>query len=241
MKMGWTKRVAGLTASGALLLGLAGCQTTGVGGGRADTLTANERAMMSPSQVLTDLKAGNQRFAAGRSTKQNWLAQAGTTASGQYPKAIVLSCLDSRIPPEIVFDQGIGDIFVGRVAGNFTNRDLLGSFEFGTAVAGAKVIVVLGHTSCGAVMGAIDQAELGNLTGTLANIEPAVRAAGAMGERSSNNSALVERVTIANVLKAVDDITAESPVLAELVEQGKLIVVGGVYDLATGKIRWLDA
>jgi carbonic anhydrase len=149
--------------------------------------------------------------------------------------------LDSRVPTEIVFDQGIGDIFVGRVAGNFVNTDMLGSFEFGTAVAGAKVIVVLGHSSCGAIMGAIDQAELGNLTSTLANIEPAVRAAGRMGDRSSGNTALVERVTIENVQKAMDDITARSPVLAGLVADGKLLVVGGVYDLATGEITWLDS
>ncbi|MGP1272038.1 MAG: carbonic anhydrase family protein [Phycisphaerales bacterium] len=231
---------AGLFAG--IVAGSLGCQSTGLGTGRTDVLTADARAAMTPADVLADLKAGNERFAAGNVTKQAWLTQAEKTAAGgQYPKAIVLSCLDSRVPAEIVFDQGIGDIFVGRVAGNFENRDMLGSFEFGTAVAGAKVIVVLGHTSCGAVKGTIDQAQLGNLTGTLENIEPAVAMAGEMGERASSNADLVEAVTIANVRKTVADITAESPVLAQLVSEGKLLVVGGVYDLATGQIRWLDS
>lgn len=242
MHNGRLNSVVGLAASGLLLgamAGLTGCQSTG--GARSETLSAEARATMSPAQVLADLKAGNERFVAGESTSQAWLEQADATAAGQFPKAIVLSCLDSRVPTEIVFDQGIGDIFVGRVAGNFVNTDLLGSFEFGTAVAGAKVIVVLGHSACGAVKGAIDQAKLGNLTSTLANIEPAVRSVGGMGERSSSNSRLVEQVTIANVQQAVNDITARSPVLAGLVAEGKLLVVGGVYDLATGEITWLDS
>ncbi|MEM7621628.1 MAG: carbonic anhydrase, partial [Planctomycetota bacterium] len=136
---------------------------------------------------------------------------------------------------------GIGDIFVGRVAGNFENVDMLGSMEFGTAVAGSKLIVVLGHTSCGAVKGTIDQAKLGNLTPTLANIEPAVMASmSGMGERASSNDALVRRVTEENVRKTVRDITARSPVLAERVASGQLMVVGGVYDLASGRVTWLD-
>jgi carbonic anhydrase len=239
MLKGRMNKVVGLACSGGLLLAGLGCQSTGAP--RSETLTSESRAAMTPAEVLAGLKAGNQRFAAGESTRQAWLEQAEATASGQFPKAIVLGCLDSRVPAEIVFDQGIGDIFVGRVAGNFVNNDLLGSFEFGTAVAGAKVIVVLGHTSCGAVKGAIDQARLGNLTSTLANIEPAVAAAGNMGERSSTNAALVERVTIENVQLAVNEITARSAVLAELVAEGRLIVVGGVYDLASGKVTWLES
>ncbi|TVS07704.1 MAG: carbonic anhydrase [Phycisphaerales bacterium] len=236
----WIPGVIGLASVGGLLLvGLAGCQSGGAA--RSETLTSETRATMTPQEVLADLKAGNERFVSGNSTRQAWLTQAEATAGGQFPKAIVLSCLDSRVPPEIVFDQGIGDIFVGRVAGNFVNTDLLGSFEFGTAVAGAKVIVVLGHTSCGAVKGAIDRAELGNLTSTLTNIEPAVAAAGGMGERTSRNLALVERVTIENVRHTVNEVTARSAVLAGLVEDGKLIVVGGVYDLTTGEITWLDS
>jgi carbonic anhydrase len=221
------------------MAGLAGCQSTGAP--RSETLTSERRAAMTPADVLANLQAGNQRFVAGKSTNQAWLEQAEATASGQFPKAIVLSCLDSRVPVEIVFDQGIGDIFVGRVAGNFVNTDMLGSFEFGAALSGAKVIVVLGHTACGAVKGAIDQAELGNLTATLANIEPAVAAAGNLGERSSSNHALVERVTIENVRLTINEISARSPVLAGLVAEGKLIIVGGVYDLASGKITWLES
>lgn len=236
----WMNRAVAAAAGTGFAIGMAGCQTTRSADARQDTLTAEARSEMSPDRVLADLKAGNRRYVAGRSTDQDWLVQAEATADGQYPKAIVLSCLDSRVPTEIVFDQGIGDIFVGRVAGNFVNRDMLGSFEFGTAVAGAKVIVVLGHSSCGAVKGAIDQAELGNLTGTLANIEPAVEAAGDMGERSSSNAALVDRVTEANVRKTMNDITAQSAVLAGLVSEGKLIIAGGVYDLSTGEIAWLD-
>lgn len=243
MHHGRMNRVVGLASSGGLLIvglaGLAGCQSAGAP--RSETLTSESRAAMAPADVLANLKAGNQRFVAGKSTNQAWLEQAEATAAGQFPKAIVLSCLDSRVPAEIVFDQGIGDIFVGRVAGNFVNTDLLGSFEFGTAVAGAKVIVVLGHSACGAVKGAIDQAQLGNLTSTLANIEPAVAAAGNLGERSSSNHALVERVTIENVRHTVNEISARSPVLAGLIAEGKLLVVGGVYDLASGEITWLES
>lgn len=243
MKRRLPVRGFGFASLGGLMLvgiaGLAGCQAGDMA--RSETLTAEARASMSPQGVLADLKAGNERFVAGRSTRQDWLTQAEATAGGQFPKAIVLSCLDSRVPPEIVFDQAIGDIFVGRVAGNFVNTDLLGSFEFGTAVAGAKVIVVLGHTSCGAVKGAIDRAELGHLTSTLANIEPAVAAAAGTGDRTSENPELVARVTVENVRHTVNEITSRSPVLAGLVEDGKLIVVGGVYDLATGEIAWLDS
>jgi len=198
---------------------------------------------MTPDEVIADLMAGNERFVAGNNTNQDWLAQAGTTAAeGQFPKAIVLSCLDSRVPVEIVFDQAIGDVFVGRVAGNFENVDMLGSFEFGTAVAGSKAIVVLGHSSCGAVKGTIDQAQLGNLTPTLANIEPAVRdAIRSSDERASSNTDLVNRVIEANVRRTVADIQSRSEVLRGLVESGDLKVVGAVYDLATGQVTWLDS
>jgi carbonic anhydrase len=226
-------------------LGLAavstGCETTHSTGNASVTTQAMQQAM-TPADVLADLKAGNARFVSGNGTAQDWLAQAQRTASeGQYPKAIVLSCLDSRVPPEIIFDQGIGDIFVGRVAGNFENRDQLGSMEFGTAVAGSRLIVVLGHTACGAVKGAIDRAELGNLTEMLTNIEPAVAAtaAGSAG-RTSSDSDFVNRVVEANVRQTVRDIQSRSAVLAGRVESGDLRVVGGVYDLASGKVTWLD-
>ncbi|MEL6499532.1 MAG: carbonic anhydrase family protein [Planctomycetota bacterium] len=209
-----------------------------VGDASTDVVTAKEQSAMTPAQVLADLKAGNERFVSGNSTDQDWLAQAATTAAdGQFPKAIVLSCLDSRVPVEIVFDQGIGDVFVGRVAGNFENVDMLGSFEFGTAVAGSKVIVVLGHTACGAVKGAMAGAELGNLTATLDNIEPAIADAG--GSVSADNDSDVTRVVEANVRRTMTDLTARSEVLAGLVEEGKLIIAGGVYDLATGQVNWI--
>jgi carbonic anhydrase len=226
-----TPIVAGVAAS----LLLAGCETAQTGGSTAVTTKAMQQAM-TPDQVIADLKAGNARFVAGKSTEQDWLAQAATTAAeGQYPKAIVLSCLDSRVPTEIVFDQAIGDIFVGRVAGNFENIDMLGSMEFGTKLAGSKAIVVLGHTECGAVKGAIANAQMGNLTATLAEIRPAVMMAGA----PSDDASFTQRVVIENVEKTVEDIIARSPTIAEMVRNGELKVVGAWYDLATGKVHWL--
>ncbi|MFK7760275.1 MAG: carbonic anhydrase family protein [Phycisphaerales bacterium] len=208
---------------------------------RSAVTTSESRADMSPAAIYADLKAGNDRFVRGNTTTQNWLSQAKTTAAeGQFPKAIVLSCLDSRVIPEMVFDQGIGDIFVGRVAGNFENTDQLGSMEFGTAVAGSKVIVVLGHTACGAVKGTIDQAELGNLTEMLTNIEPAVQqvSVGSMG-RTSKDAGYVNKVVEANVRQTVKDISDRSPVLAGRVASGDLMIVGGVYDLGTGRVTWI--
>lgn len=219
----------------ALLGGCSAMQT----GGSTDVITADEQKAMTPADVLAELKAGNERFVSGKNTNQDWLAQAASTAAdGQYPKAIVLSCLDSRVPVEIVFDKGIGDIFVGRVAGNFENVDMLGSFEFGTAVAGSKVIVVLGHTSCGAVAGTMAGAELGNLTATLENIKPAIADVG--GNVSADNGDDVTKVVTANVIRTMNDLTERSEVLAGLVESGDLIIAGGVYDLATGQVNWVN-
>lgn len=240
-------RVTCAAALGTLVL--AGCAgdgqrsgtTMGAGSDRVTTQVQQQR--MTPQQVIADLRAGNERYVAGRTTDQNWLAQAERTAiEGQYPKAIVLSCLDSRVPPEIVFDQAIGDIFVGRVAGNFENTDMLGSMEFGTQLAGAKAIVVLGHTACGAVKGTIANARLGNLTQTLANIQPAVAAANRqMPGTSADEPAFVQQVMEENVRITVRDIMERSPVIRELVEQGDLVVVGAWYDLATGKVHWMDS
>lgn len=224
----------------ALLAALpAGCRSPGV----STVTTAEIQRSLTPAQVVADLKAGNARFASGRSTDYDYLGQARRKAGGQFPKAVILGCLDSRVPVEIVFDQGIGDLFVGRVAGNFENTDLLGSMEFATEVAGAKAIVVLGHDQCGAVKGAIDDVRLGNLTETLANIRPAVEAAGAevaAGERTAKNPAFVQSVAETNVRLTVRNITERSPVLAERVRRGELVVVGGMYDLATGTVTWLE-
>ena len=219
----------------ALQTGCASTQNTDISGA---VVTKEQQAAMTPDTVLAQLKAGNKRFAAGQTLGYDMLAQARATASGQYPKAIILGCLDSRVPPEIIFDQGIGDIFVGRVAGNFENVDMLGSMEFGTLLAGSKLIVVLGHESCGAVKGAVDQAKLGNLTATLDNIH--VDTTGISGKRSSKNKALVAAVTEANVRKTVKDIESRSPVMAELVKKGQLKIVGGIYDLDTGRVDWLN-
>ncbi|MBO6514473.1 MAG: hypothetical protein JJ974_10960 [Phycisphaerales bacterium] len=217
---------------------LTGCESGQSGYSKSMVTTQEMQQGMTPDMVLKDLKKGNDRFVQGKSKNYDYLAQARDTAAGQYPKAIVLGCLDSRVPPEVVFDQGIGDIFVGRVAGNFENTDMLGSMEFGTALAGSKLIVVLGHESCGAVKGAIDQAEMGNLTDTLANIN--VNTSGVPGPRSSKNTELVESVTKANVRQTVRDIKSRSSVMSDLVERGELKVVGAMYDLDTGRVTWLD-
>lgn len=228
------------TGSIAAALALAGCASKPAGSDQV--MTAAMQRAMTPAQVIDELKAGNARFVSGRNVNRDWLAQAEATArEGQFPKAIILSCLDARVPVEILFDKDIGDVFVGRVAGNFENVDLLGSFEFGAKVAGAKAIVVLGHTKCGAVMGAIDEAKLGNLTETLANIQPAVVAAGReSGRKPSSDAAFTQAVVVENVRETVRDIRRRSPVLAEMERQGELAIVGAWYDLATGKVTWLD-
>jgi len=195
----------------------------------------------SPAAALERLKAGNVRFVEGASLDHDYLSQMKATAGGQKPFAAILSCLDSRVPPEIVFDQGIGDIFVGRVAGNYVDTDLLGSLEFATAVAGAQLIVVLGHTDCGAIKGACDNVQLGNLTHTLSNLSPAIYAVpGFDGARTSANREFVAAVTHANIELNVKSITDRSRVIADLVDQGKVKIVGAVYDLATGRIIFGD-
>ena len=204
-------------------------------------LTAETQAAMTPMDVLQALKEGNNRFLSGTSVERDFLAQVGQTAGGQYPMAAILGCIDSRVPHEIIFDKGVGDIFSARVAGNFVNTDILGSLEFATAAAGAKVIVILGHTECGAVKGACDNVELGNLTATLANIAPAVYATtDVMGERSSKNSDFVQAVAHENVEMTVRNMVERSPVMHGLVEQGKLVVVGAMHDVATGRVTFMD-
>lgn len=207
-----------------------------------EVMTAEAQKAMTPAEVLEDLKRGNRRFVEGRLTPHDYLKQAAASASGQYPKAVVLTCLDSRVPPEIVFDQGIGDIFVGRVAGNFENPDMLGSMEFATKVAGSRLIVVLGHTSCGAIKGAAQGVELGNLTAMLQNFNEALERARAAssGAADASNSAFIRAAIEENVRQTMKDILAESPVIAELVRGGDVAIVGGVYDLETGRVSWLD-
>lgn len=203
--------------------------------------TKETQAAMTPEQSLALLKAGNARFVSGTMLERDLIAQVKGTASGQAPHAVVLGCIDSRVPPELVFDQGIGDIFAPRIAGNFLNTDILGSIEFATELAGAKSVVVLGHTACGAVKGACDGAKMGNLTHTLSNITPAVYAVGDdKGERSSKNAVFVEAVAEENVRQTVANLLERSPILAKRVADGKLTVIGAVHDISTGEVRWLD-
>lgn len=204
-------------------------------------VTMEEQSALTPDKVLTDLMAGNARFAVGNIGDLEIKKRIANTADGQYPKAVVLSCLDSRVPVELVFDQRIGDIFVGRVAGNVEDEDQLGSMEFATKLAGAKLVFVLGHTACGAVKGACDGAKLGNLTALLARIRPAVEAVPGFQpeQRNSANKEFVEKVIEQNVRQTMADIRKDSPVLAELESSGKIKIVGGIYDLHTGKVTLL--
>ena len=204
-------------------------------------LTQEEQAQLTPEQVLTLLKEGNQRFVAGTLTARDHSKLVREAALGQYPKAVILSCLDSRIPVEDVFDRGIGDIFVARVAGNFENTDILGSMEFACKVSGSKLVFVLGHESCGAIRGAIDGVELGNITAMLANIKPAVEHfKDYEGERTGQNPEFVKMVTKQNVLATIDRIRTNSPILKEMELQGDIKIVGGIYNMDTGTVTMLE-
>jgi len=210
-------------------------------GDRSRSLTKAERDGMTPSSVIEQLKKGNERFRTGKMVQRNYLAEQKASAKGQYPAVVVLGCLDSRVPAEIVFDAGIGDLFVGRVAGNVVNDDMLGRMEFGCAVTGSKVILVLGHTACGAIKGAIDDVVLGNLTGLLARIKPAVAATKYEGEKSSKNYAYVNAVAETNVNLVVAEIQRRSPVLEDLAKKGTIAIVGAMYDLETGAVKFLSS
>ncbi|MFH1299596.1 MAG: carbonic anhydrase family protein [Planctomycetota bacterium] len=204
-------------------------------------LTQAEQNALTPDQVLTLLKEGNQRFVAGTLTARDHSKLVREAALGQYPKAVVLSCLDSRVPVEDVFDRGIGDIFVARVAGNFENTDILGSMEYACKVAGSKLVFVLGHERCGAVNAAIDGVELGNITAMLANIKPAVdHFKDYKGEKTSTNREFVKMVTAQNVLGTIDRIRINSPILKEMEQKGEIKIVGGIYNMQTGEISMLE-
>jgi carbonic anhydrase len=222
------------------LAGTAAADDHGHGPVRA-VLTAEAQQALTPDEALAHLKQGNAHFVAGKSTSYDWLAQAEATAkAGQYPRAAVLSCVDSRVPVEVIFDQGIGDVFVGRVAGNFENVDLLGSLEFATAASGVPLIVVLGHSDCGAVKGALQGVEMGNLTAMLENLDEAVAEAKAAVKGDPLDPAVVAAAVEANVRDTVADILERSEVIAGQVEKGEVKVVGAVYDLATGEVAWLS-
>ena len=203
------------------------------------SLTKEERDGMTPAQVLEELKKGNARFQSGQLASRDYLGQKRSSATGQYPAAVVLGCLDSRVPAEIVFDVGIGDTFVGRVAGNVVNDDMLGSMEFACAVSGAKVVLVLGHTACGAIKGTIDDVVLGNLTGLLARVKPAIPATKFDGEKSSKNPSYVDAVARTNVVLSLAKIRRRSPILQDLEKKGSIKIVGAMYDLTTGVVEFV--
>ena len=203
--------------------------------------TKETQNSISPKQAVELLKEGNKRFMANNKANRNLLEQVEDTSTGQYPFATILSCIDSRVSSELIFDQGIGDIFSVRIAGNFVNEDILGSMEFACRLAGTKVIVVLGHTSCGAVKGACDDAKLGNLTSMLAKIKPAVESVSEPADQSMRNSKNIDFVnTVAkkNVELTIDNIRKQSPVLQEMEDAGEIDIVGAMYDIKDGSVTF---
>jgi len=225
-----------------LLFVFVGCSTTAPTPQRRDLAAIKaEQAALTPAQVLESLRLGNERFASGKTKARDMLHDQRTTAAGQYPHAVILSCIDSRAPAEIIFDAGLGDLFNARIAGNIADADLVGSMEFACAVSGAKLVLVMGHTSCGAIKGACDHVELGNLTGLLQKIEPAVESVHDVpGERNSKNKAFVEAVSEANVRLTVERIRELSPILRDLESAGKIQIAGCIYDVDTGRVRFLS-
>ena len=205
--------------------------------------TKETQDQMTPVLSLEVLKKGNERFRANLKAPRDLMQQVAATSTGQYPFATVLSCIDSRVSSELIFDQGIGDLFSVRIAGNFVNEDILGSMEFACKLAGTKLVVVLGHTACGAVKGACDHARLGNLTALIKKIEPAVAAVKEPEEaslRNSSNLDFVNDVAVKNVLMTIDQIRSESPVLAEMEKNGEIHIVGGMYNIDSGEVNFFE-
>lgn len=224
--------------SAALFTGLA---TTGARSAPVEcaVMTRDRQKAISPDEAIAQLKEGNVRFVSSKIVNCNLMEQVKETSAAQAPFAAVVGCIDSRVPPELVFDQTIGDVFCARIAGNFVNTDIIGSLEFATKVAGARAIVVLGHNDCGAIKGAVDNVKLGNLTATLANIMPAVAASKTTGERTSKNAPFVQAVAETNARMAAANLTSRSPVLKGLVKTGQLRVAAAMHDLATGRVTFL--
>ncbi|MEH6307777.1 carbonic anhydrase family protein [Olivibacter sp. CPCC 100613] len=203
------------------------------------TLTKEDQQSITPQMALNLLSEGNKRFVNNLKINRNLLQQANETSDGQHPFAVILSCIDSRTSAELIFDQGLGDIFSVRIAGNVVNEDILGSMEFGCKVAGAKIIVVLGHTRCGAIKGACDHVEMGNLTALLSKIRPAVDDEQTIKEnRNATNSEFVEKVAAINVNRSVKSIMERSPILKEMIEAGQIGIVGGIHDITTGIVAF---
>jgi carbonic anhydrase len=207
----------------------------------AAALTKAQRDRMTPDEIIQLVKKGNERFRKGQKTTQDYLAQQRASAKGQYPAAVLLSCIDSRAPAETIMDLGIGDVFNARVAGNVANDDILGSMEFACQVAGAKVVLVMGHTACGAIKGAIDRVQLGNLTGLLAKIQPAVDATVYQGERSAKNYAFVDAVARKNVELTMAEIRSRSAVIAELETKRTVKIAGAMYNLESAAVEFLPS
>lgn len=205
--------------------------------------TKETQATMTPEKSLQFLKEGNRRFQDNLKANRSLLEQVYDTSEGQFPFATILSCIDSRVSSELIFDQGLGDIFSARVAGNFVNDDILGSMEFASKLAGTKLIVVLGHTACGAVKGACDDAKLGKLTGMLEKIKPAVKAVKLPEDaslRNSSNIEFVNNVAVKNVKLTIDKILADSDVLAEMKKNGEINIIGGMYDIHSGAVTFYE-
>lgn len=226
----------------ALILGALSPFANAEDGSKKLPVTQEQQQNFTPDTVLTALMDGNSRFVAGKSSEHDITVRIAETAAGQYPKAVILSCLDSRVPVEKVFDVSIGDIFVGRVAGNIENEDQLGSMEFATKLAGAKLVMVMGHNECGAVKGAIAGVKLGNLTSLLAKIQPAVDSVKGFNndERTASNEKFVNKAIEENVRHTISDIREFSPVLSGLEKEGKIKIVGALYDLHTGKVTLIN-
>lgn len=203
------------------------------------TLTKEMQQSITPEKALELLKEGNKRFINNLKANRNLLQQANETSEGQHPFAVILSCIDSRTSAEIIFDQGLGDIFSVRIAGNIINEDILGSMEFACKIAGSKIITVLGHTNCGAIKGACDHVEMGNLTSLLAKIRPAIDDETSIIEnRNSNNDAFIDKVTLINVQRTMTSIMQRSPILKDMIENNEIKLVGGIHNISSGEVTF---
>lgn len=226
-----------LTLGGAATVGLL---RLGQGDGLTYALTPEEHDRITPDEIIARAKKGNERFLSGKRKERDLLREQKNTAKGQYPAAIVLSCIDSRAPVELILDLGIGDTFNSRVAGNIANEDILGSMEYACAVAGSKLVLVMGHTACGAIKGAVDHVQLGNLTALLEKIRPAIEATQYDGDRTAKNSFFVNAVARKNVELTMAGIRAGSPVLERLEGQGHIKIAGAMYSVETGVVEFLS-
>lgn len=206
-----------------------------------ETMTKEKQKSITAEQALQKLKDGNKRFVSGKQLKRNLNEQVTTTAKGQFPYAVVLSCIDSRTSTELIFDEGLGDVFNARIAGNFVNTDILGSMEFACKVAGSKLILIVGHSKCGAIKGACDNVQLGNLTHVIDEIKPAVdNVKNIDGERNSHNDAFVHAVAEENIKLSIKEIREKSSILNEMEKKGEIIIVGAMYNLETGKVDFFQ-